>query len=200
MVGVDAHNVVPITRSEAFEAPVWEAMIHVLALVIGAVVSIPVIIAHVRRCVHVALFARFALWPHGLLVSRFRGRRNATVVCARLVMRLALGFPGVRWRLGGTLAAKYGGCQESEDYQNTQRSCLHTLPPSIGCRVLSALCPPIAFDVRLLFFVLIQARMFRGLRNRVRQKLLSMPRRCTRKESQCDQDAQGILVINRTRL
>jgi hypothetical protein len=53
---------------------------------------------------------------------------------------------------------------------------------------------------RLLFFVLIQARMFPGLRNRVRQKLLSMPHRCTRKESQCDQDAQGILVINRTQL
>ena len=66
-----------------------------------------------------------------------------------------------------------------------------------------ALCPSSALrspSFRLLFFVLIQARMFRGLRNRVRQKLLSMPHRCTRKESQCDQDTQGILVINRTRL
>jgi hypothetical protein len=175
-------------------------MIHVVALVIGAVVSIPAIIADVRRCIHVALFARFAHWPHGLLVSRLRGRRNATVVCARLVMRLALRFLGMRWRLGGTLGAKYGGYQESEDDQNTQRSCLQTLPPSFRCRVLSVLCPPIAFDVSLLFLVLIQARMFRGLRNRVRRKLLSMPHRCTRKESQCDQDAQRILVINRTRL
>ena len=121
-------------------------MIHVVALVIGAVVSTPAIIADVRRCIHVALFARFAHWPHGLLVSRLRGRRNATVVCARLVMRLALRFLGVRWRLGGTLGAKYGGCQENEDDQNTQRSCLHTLPPSFRCRVLSVLCPPIAFD------------------------------------------------------
>jgi hypothetical protein len=106
----------------------------------------------------------------------------ATVICARLVMRLALRFLRVRCRLGGTLGAKYGGCQEREDDQNTQRSCLRTLPPSFTCRVLSVLCPPIAFDVRLLFFVLIQTGMFRGLRNRVRQKLF-MPHRCTRKES-----------------
>ena len=60
--------------------------------------------------------------------------------------------------------------------------------------------PTIAFHVQLFFLVLIQARMFRGLGNRVRQKLLSRPHRCTRKESQCDQDAQRILVVNRTRL
>jgi hypothetical protein len=99
-----------------------------------------------------------------------------------------------------TLGAKCGGCQESEDDRNTQRSCLHTLPPSFRCRVLSVLRPSGRLRCRLLFFVLIQARMFRGLGNRVRQKLLSMPHRCTRKESQCDQDAQRILVINRTRL
>ena len=62
MVVVDAHNVIPITRPKAFEAPVRKAMIHVVALVIGAVVSIPAIIADVRGCIHVALFARFALW------------------------------------------------------------------------------------------------------------------------------------------
>jgi len=73
MVVVDAHNVIPITRPKAFEAPVRKAMIHVAALVIGAVVSIPAIIADVRGCIHVALFARFALWPHGLLMSRLGG-------------------------------------------------------------------------------------------------------------------------------
>jgi len=39
MVVVDAHNVIPITRPKAFEAPVRKAMIHVVALVIGAVVQ-----------------------------------------------------------------------------------------------------------------------------------------------------------------
>lgn len=37
---VDAHNVIPIARPKAFEAPVRKAAIHVVALVIGAVVSI----------------------------------------------------------------------------------------------------------------------------------------------------------------
>jgi hypothetical protein len=73
MLVVDAHNVIPITRPKAFEAPERKAVIHVVALVIGAVVSVPAIIADVRRCIHVALLARFALWPHGLLVSRLRG-------------------------------------------------------------------------------------------------------------------------------
>lgn len=39
MVVVDAHNVVPMTRPKAFEAPVRKAVIHVVAFVIGTVVS-----------------------------------------------------------------------------------------------------------------------------------------------------------------
>jgi hypothetical protein len=74
------------------------------------------------------------------------GRRNATLVCVRLVMRLPLRLLGGAVAARGERWARSAGAIESEGDRNTQTSsCPPTLPRSFRCRVLSVPCPPIAF-------------------------------------------------------
>jgi hypothetical protein len=139
MVVVDAHNVIPITRPRAFEASARKAMIHVAALVIGAVVSIQEMIADVRRCIGCGPFR--AVRPR---VSRIAGvALAAEAECHRGLRAVgyALGFeiPGGAVAAGGTLGASAQAARREDD-QSTQRSYLYTLPPSLGCRVLSVPC------------------------------------------------------------
>ena len=85
-------------------------MIHVVALVIGAVVSIPAIIADVRGCIHVALFARFALWPRIARVA-LAGEAECDRDLRAVGYALGLEIPpgAVRWRLGGRVGRSVRG-------------------------------------------------------------------------------------------
>ena len=100
MVAIQTHNVLTVARTEALEASVRKGVIHMVALVVGTVASIPVIIADMRRGINAALLAWLALWPYRLRVSRLRRRGNPPLVRAWLVIRLALRLLRVLGRFG----------------------------------------------------------------------------------------------------
>ena len=64
-VAVESFNFVPVRWAEMFETSVFERMIHVIALVVGLVVAIPMIIAHVRQAVDAPTFPALRLGSGG---------------------------------------------------------------------------------------------------------------------------------------
>jgi len=103
VVAVDSHNTITIARAGANEASVGEGMVEVVALIVRAVVAVPVIIAYVWPRINLALPARFALRFHRAFVSCRRRGWNPSLVRVRLAVRLLLSFLRMRGRLRWTL-------------------------------------------------------------------------------------------------
>lgn len=87
MVAVDAEDAITIAGAHMSEMAVRERMVHVIALVVGIIVAIPMVVADVRCAVHIAV-ELVLLFAFVLLVRRRLGRRrgNMPLVGARNVL------------------------------------------------------------------------------------------------------------------
>ena len=103
VVAVDSHNTITIARAGANEASVGEGMVEVVALIVRAVVAVPVIIAYVWPRINLARPARVrpAVTPSVRVVPGAGG--NPSLVRVRRTVRLPLTFLRMRGRLRWTL-------------------------------------------------------------------------------------------------
>ena len=64
-VAVESLNFVPVRRPEMFETSMFEPMIDVIAPLVGLVVTIPMIVVHVRQVVDAPAFLALGLGGAG---------------------------------------------------------------------------------------------------------------------------------------
>lgn len=64
-IAVKTLHSVPVRLAEVFEASMFERVIHVIALVVGLVVAIPMIVVHMRQIVDAPSFPAILLGRRG---------------------------------------------------------------------------------------------------------------------------------------
>jgi hypothetical protein len=105
MVGIEAFDAIPVGGAKVLEAAVLKGMVDVVALVVGAVVAIPVIVGDVGDTVDAAAVMAFGFGFGAPVVPLRRRRRDAALVSARGmgVTLFAMLVPALSTALFGTL-------------------------------------------------------------------------------------------------
>ena len=88
MVEIEAFDAIAIGGAKVFEAPMLEGMINVEALVVGAVVAIPMVVVDVGRAVDAAIHMMFGFGLGVGIVPLGRSRGHVTLIGARRVLRV----------------------------------------------------------------------------------------------------------------
>jgi hypothetical protein len=92
VIGIEAFDAIAVRRAKVFEVAMFKGMIEMAALVIRTIVAIPVVVADVRRGVHMAgpMVLRFGLgvWA----VSFWRRRKVALIGAGRILPALLTMF------------------------------------------------------------------------------------------------------------
>src|SRR5271169_3944662 len=82
MVAIDLYDVIAVVRAETFKMPVLIGMLHVIACVVGRIVTIPMVVVHVLRSIDFPVLAFLGLRLGVSLPLGWR-RRNSRLVRSR---------------------------------------------------------------------------------------------------------------------
>ena len=85
MIAIEARHGITERRAEMLEVSVLEGMIYVVALIVGAVVAIPLVAAHMRMIVDPATRLTLGFRLGVRIIALRRRRRNVALIGARRI-------------------------------------------------------------------------------------------------------------------
>jgi hypothetical protein len=124
MAEIEALDAIAIRGAKVLEAPMLEGMINVEALVVRAVVAVPVVVVDVRSAVDAAIHVMFRFGLGVGIVPLGRSRRDMPLIGARRVLRVFFGFLSPFFRVLGNSGKGYENCDSNWKNQTSIHSFL----------------------------------------------------------------------------
>ena len=113
MIDIEALDAVAVRRAKVLEAPVLEGMVDVEALVIGAIVAVPMIVVNVGSAVDAAIHVALGFGLSVGIVPPGRSRGDMTLIGARRVLRVFFRFLSPFFRMLGNSGKRYESCDSN---------------------------------------------------------------------------------------
>jgi hypothetical protein len=113
MAEIEAFDAIAIGGAKVLEAPMLEGMINVEALVVGAVVAVPMIVVDVRSAVDTAIHVMFGFGLGVGIVPLGRSRGHVTLIGARRVLRVFIRVLSPFFRVLGNSGKGYENCDSN---------------------------------------------------------------------------------------
>jgi hypothetical protein len=113
MLEIEAFDAVAIGGAKVLEAPMLEGMVNVEALIVGAVVAVPMVVVDVGSAVDAAIHVMFGFGLGVRIIPFGRSRGDVALIGARGVQRVLFRMLSSFFRVLGNSGKGYENCDSN---------------------------------------------------------------------------------------